>query len=137
MRRLERNFKDDIVIDMQKKYPGLCDPHNLEAFKRKWIYMFEYAEAGYARAYTSLNCWTFTRPVSTHSRNQDACGTKLSDTDCRNLGPPETGVVVVRDITRVTRTGGPRRLFAADCAMRMRRASEVHSLSCRQTDRKV
>lgn len=69
MRRLERNFKDDIVIDMQKKYPGLCDPHNLEAFKRKWIYMFEYAEAGYARAYTSLNCWTFTRPVSTHSRN--------------------------------------------------------------------
>lgn len=28
--------------------------------------MFIYAEVGYARSYTALNCWTFTRPVRRH-----------------------------------------------------------------------
>jgi hypothetical protein len=48
---------------MQKKYPALQKPDALEAYKRKWRYMFAYAESGYANAYTALNIWTFARPV--------------------------------------------------------------------------
>ena len=33
-------------------------------FKRKWEYMYIYAEVGYARAYTSMHYFTFVRPVS-------------------------------------------------------------------------
>lgn len=62
-RRFEANFKGPIVAELQERYPQLRDAGALEAFKRKWRYMFTYAEVGYARAYTNLNCWTFTRPV--------------------------------------------------------------------------
>ncbi|KAI0365457.1 cyclopropane-fatty-acyl-phospholipid synthase [Pilatotrama ljubarskyi] len=61
-RRLEKNFKGDVVAELQEKYPELREEAALESFKRKWQYMFTYAEVGYARAYTNLNCWTFTRP---------------------------------------------------------------------------
>ncbi|KAL1937279.1 hypothetical protein VTO73DRAFT_13888 [Trametes versicolor] len=61
-RRLEANFKGKVVAELQERYPQLRDAAALEAFKRKWQYMFTYAEVGYARAYTNLNCWTFTRP---------------------------------------------------------------------------
>ncbi|PIL24608.1 hypothetical protein GSI_12492 [Ganoderma sinense ZZ0214-1] len=61
-RRLDQNFKGEVVEELQERYPQLCDPDNLAAFKRKWHYMFVYAEVGYARSYTALNCWTFTRP---------------------------------------------------------------------------
>jgi len=63
-RRFEKNFKGDVVIHMQKKYPALQKPDALEAYKRKWRYMFAYAESGYANAYTALNIWTFTRPCN-------------------------------------------------------------------------
>lgn len=63
VRRLDQNFKGDVVEELQERYPELRDPQALESFKRKWHYMFVYAEVGYARAYTRLNCWTFTRPV--------------------------------------------------------------------------
>ena len=62
-RRLQKNFKGDVVTQLQNKYPALCDERNMLAFKRKWEYMFEYAEVGFARAYSSLTCWTFARPV--------------------------------------------------------------------------
>ena len=53
-----------MVLDaVVERHPQLADPQSLEAFKRKWIYMFEYAAAGYAKAYTALGCWTFARPV--------------------------------------------------------------------------
>ncbi|KAL1937271.1 hypothetical protein VTO73DRAFT_13880 [Trametes versicolor] len=61
-RRFEANFKGPVVAELQERYPQLRDADALEAFKRKWRYMFTYAEVGYARAYTNLNCWTFTRP---------------------------------------------------------------------------
>ncbi|KAJ4463911.1 CFS1-like protein [Lentinula edodes] len=61
-RHFEKNFGGKVVKSLQLQYPELQDTHNLEAFKRKWMYMFRYAEVGYARAYTSINCWTFTRP---------------------------------------------------------------------------
>ncbi|OBZ79890.1 Tuberculostearic acid methyltransferase UfaA1 [Grifola frondosa] len=61
-RRFEENFRGDVVSKVIEEQPGLADKQAMEAFKRKWKYMFEYAEAGYARAYTSLNCWTFARP---------------------------------------------------------------------------
>ena len=62
-RRFERNFKGEIIEELQRRYPQLRGEKELEAFKRKWHYMFVYAEVGYARSYTALNCWTFTRPV--------------------------------------------------------------------------
>ena len=62
--RFEQNFKGEIIEDLVKEHPQLADPKSLEAFRRKWHYMFEYAAAGYAKAYTALNCWTFARPVS-------------------------------------------------------------------------
>ncbi|EIN09720.1 CFS1-like protein [Punctularia strigosozonata HHB-11173 SS5] len=60
-RRLEKNFKGDVIEDLRQRYPQLKTDHDIEAFKRKFAYMFVYAEVGYARAYTSLNCWTFAR----------------------------------------------------------------------------
>ena len=66
-RRLEKNFNGAVVDDLRERFPELRSPAGLEAFKRKWLYMFVYAEVGYARAYTSLNCWTFARPVSLSS----------------------------------------------------------------------
>lgn len=62
-RRFEKNFQGKIVTDMQKKYPALQAPEALEAYKRKWRYLFGYAESGFASAYTAVNCWTFSRPV--------------------------------------------------------------------------
>ncbi|KAF7376718.1 Cyclopropane-fatty-acyl-phospholipid synthase [Mycena sanguinolenta] len=61
--RLDKNFKGKIVEHIQETYPELHDPPKLEAFVKRWRYMFAYAAVGFARAYTSLMCWTFTRPV--------------------------------------------------------------------------
>ncbi|KAI0033834.1 cyclopropane-fatty-acyl-phospholipid synthase [Vararia minispora EC-137] len=61
-RRFEENFHGPVVEELRRRYPSLRADADLQAFKRKWMYMFVYAEVGYARAYTSLNCWTFTRP---------------------------------------------------------------------------
>ncbi|KAJ6456451.1 Mycolic acid cyclopropane synthetase-domain-containing protein [Mycena sanguinolenta] len=61
--RFDRNFKGKIVEDIRRTYPELDDPLKLEVFVKRWRYMFAYAAVGYARAYTSLMCWTFTRPV--------------------------------------------------------------------------
>ncbi|KAI0341264.1 cyclopropane fatty acid synthase [Trametopsis cervina] len=61
-RRFQASFKGKLVDNLKRKFPELNNPQNLEAFRRKWLYMFVYAEVGYARAYTSLNCWTFARP---------------------------------------------------------------------------
>ena len=62
--RFEKNFRGEVVENLINEYPQLADAKSLEAFRRKWHYMFEYAAAGYAKAYTALNCWTFARPVS-------------------------------------------------------------------------
>ncbi|KAH9934391.1 putative cyclopropane fatty acid synthase [Fomitopsis serialis] len=61
-RRFEKNFTGEALETMQDKYPYLRDPKSLEVFKRKWRYLFVYAEVGYARAYTSLHRFTFSRP---------------------------------------------------------------------------
>jgi hypothetical protein len=63
-RRLDNNFKGEVVELIQETYPELQDPLKLQAFINRWRYMFAYAAVGYARAYTSLMCWTFTRPVN-------------------------------------------------------------------------
>ncbi|KAJ7463425.1 hypothetical protein B0H11DRAFT_2240893 [Mycena galericulata] len=58
--RLDSNFKGEIVDHLQETYPELHDPLKLQAFIKRWRYMFAYAAVGYARAYTSLMCWTLT-----------------------------------------------------------------------------
>jgi cyclopropane-fatty-acyl-phospholipid synthase len=61
-RRFNRNFTGKEVEALQKRYLTLSDPKKLEAFRRKWLYMFVYAEVGFARAYTSVHYFTFARP---------------------------------------------------------------------------
>ncbi|EMD31226.1 hypothetical protein CERSUDRAFT_69481 [Gelatoporia subvermispora B] len=61
-RRFERNFDDAVVDQLKSKFEDLDKTENLAAFKRKWKYLFVYAEVGFARAYTSVGCWTFARP---------------------------------------------------------------------------
>ncbi|KAH7890616.1 cyclopropane-fatty-acyl-phospholipid synthase [Phlebopus sp. FC_14] len=61
-RGFQKNFHGPLVEHMQEQYPALKDPKNLEVFKRKWLYIFLYAEVGYVRAYTSLHYFTYTRP---------------------------------------------------------------------------
>ncbi|KAJ7141646.1 cyclopropane fatty acid synthase [Mycena filopes] len=63
-RRFCRNFSGQVLDQMKERYPFLRDAHNLDMFKRKWLYMFVYAEVGFARAYMSLHHFVFTRPVS-------------------------------------------------------------------------
>ncbi|KAJ3016514.1 hypothetical protein NUW54_g793 [Trametes sanguinea] len=45
-RRLEANFKGDVVKGLQSKYPELRNEADLQYFKRRWLYMFVYAEVG-------------------------------------------------------------------------------------------
>ncbi|KAI0666059.1 cyclopropane-fatty-acyl-phospholipid synthase [Trametes maxima] len=61
-RRFTANFEGVVVAELRERHPELRSDTALKAFKRKWQYMFVYAEVGFARAYTNLNCWTFTRP---------------------------------------------------------------------------
>ncbi|KAJ6498323.1 cyclopropane fatty acid synthase [Mycena vulgaris] len=61
-RRLDSNFKGKVIEELQETYPELHDPAKLQVFVKRWHYMFVYAAVGYARAYTSLICWTFARP---------------------------------------------------------------------------
>lgn len=61
-RRLTKNFDKATKQRIQEKHPELRNEKRLQAFINKWHYMFTYAEVGYARAYTALNCWVFARP---------------------------------------------------------------------------
>lgn len=49
---------------MVRTRPELAQGDNLGILKRKWEYMYIYAEIGFARAYTSMHIFTFVRPVS-------------------------------------------------------------------------
>ncbi|KZS88913.1 cyclopropane-fatty-acyl-phospholipid synthase [Sistotremastrum niveocremeum HHB9708] len=59
-RKLEANFPQwrDAVI---KDQPALQDPAELEAFLRKWRYMFVYAAAGFAKGYITCHMLTWRR----------------------------------------------------------------------------
>ncbi|KZV76688.1 CFS1-like protein [Peniophora sp. CONT] len=60
--RLEKNWNEQTIAALVKDQPKLDNPEALAAFKRKWEYMYVYAEVGYARAYTSMHYFTFVRP---------------------------------------------------------------------------
>src|ERR1700733_4797872 len=62
-RRLEENFpafKERIIRDQ----PALMDNGEMEAFLRKWRYMFVYAAAGFARGYITCHMLSWRREVS-------------------------------------------------------------------------
>ncbi|KAG7446119.1 CFS1-like protein [Guyanagaster necrorhizus] len=63
-RRFSRNWgNEELMASLAKSQPQLLRvPGALEAFKRKWEYLWVYAEVGYARAYTSMHHFTFMRP---------------------------------------------------------------------------
>ena len=60
-RRLEANLTQDMVV---KDYPGLRNPSDYAAFKRKWQYLFAYAGAGFSKGYITCHMLTFIREVS-------------------------------------------------------------------------
>jgi len=59
--RFNDNWEDTIVPIIQNEYPELCDPSKLETFRRKWLYIFAYGEAGFARAYATSHMFTLVR----------------------------------------------------------------------------
>ena len=65
-RRLEANLTQELV---SKDYPGLRDPSDYAAFKRKWQYLFIYAGAGFAKGYITCHMLTFVREVSIEKYN--------------------------------------------------------------------
>ncbi|PFH49416.1 hypothetical protein AMATHDRAFT_4932 [Amanita thiersii Skay4041] len=67
-RRLQMNWGPEVEEKLIKCHPHLANGNNLEIFKRKWEYMYVYAEVGYARAYSSLHYFTFTRPENVQAR---------------------------------------------------------------------
>jgi cyclopropane-fatty-acyl-phospholipid synthase len=63
-RRLQKTWGPDVIQSLIKSQPSLAEEDNLAIFKRKWEYMYIYAEIGYARGYTGLHHFTFVRQVS-------------------------------------------------------------------------
>ncbi|KAK0448175.1 CFS1-like protein [Armillaria borealis] len=63
-RRFSRNWgNEQVMASLTKSQSQLLEiPGALDAFRRKWEYLWVYAEVGYARAYTSMHHFTFTRP---------------------------------------------------------------------------
>jgi hypothetical protein len=47
-----------------KDYPGLRNPSDYAAFKRKWQYLFAYAGAGFSKGHITCHMLTFIREVS-------------------------------------------------------------------------
>lgn len=66
-RRLNENWNKETIDALLREQPQLANERELQAFKRKWEYMYVYAEVGYARAYTSMHYFTFVRPVRMRS----------------------------------------------------------------------
>ncbi|RDB28999.1 Tuberculostearic acid methyltransferase UfaA1 [Hypsizygus marmoreus] len=60
-RRFQTNW-NSISSELIKNHPELTEGDNLGILKRKWEYMYVYAEIGFAKAYTSCHCFTFVRP---------------------------------------------------------------------------
>ncbi|KAI0094169.1 CFS1-like protein [Irpex rosettiformis] len=61
-RRLQSNWGPEMTKSLIERHPELANPESLAIFKRKWEYLFFYAEVGYARAYTHYTHFTFVRP---------------------------------------------------------------------------
>ncbi|KZW02332.1 CFS1-like protein [Exidia glandulosa HHB12029] len=58
-RRMQENWAAKIAPALAIERPDVTD---LEAYKRSWLFMFDYAESGYVKAYTTLHMFTFVRP---------------------------------------------------------------------------
>ncbi|KAI0312761.1 CFS1-like protein [Amylostereum chailletii] len=66
--RFQRNWNEKTIAAIVKAQPQLDNPEALAIYKRRWEYMFVYAEVGFARAYTSMTYWTFVRPENVVER---------------------------------------------------------------------
>lgn len=63
-RRVEANLTPEMLAE---DFPGIMNPAEFEAFKRKWHYLVAYAGVGFAKGYTTCHMWTFIRQVRHHS----------------------------------------------------------------------
>ncbi|PBK66981.1 S-adenosyl-L-methionine-dependent methyltransferase [Armillaria solidipes] len=61
-RRLKENWTPELISSLQERYPEFLDTHVLNAYKRRWLYMFVYMEVVYSRVWLTLHYWTFVRP---------------------------------------------------------------------------
>ncbi|KAJ7630339.1 cyclopropane-fatty-acyl-phospholipid synthase [Roridomyces roridus] len=66
LREWKRRFESNMPAVQQEiidEKPELADPALFEPFKRKWLYLFPYAEAGFDCGYLSCHMLTFGRDV--------------------------------------------------------------------------
>lgn len=65
-RRFQINVTPEVIeqIKLDQSERGLVDVTEVEAFKRKWHFMFAYGSSGYVPGYVSCHMLTFTREVS-------------------------------------------------------------------------
>ncbi|KAJ7843943.1 cyclopropane-fatty-acyl-phospholipid synthase [Mycena leptocephala] len=61
--RFETNMTDSIRQQIIDENPELADPTLFETFKRKWLYLFPYSEAGFNTGYLGCHMLTFGRDV--------------------------------------------------------------------------
>jgi cyclopropane-fatty-acyl-phospholipid synthase len=54
---------DSIRQQIIDEKPELADPTLFETFKRKWLYLFPYSEAGFNTGYLGCHMLTFGRDV--------------------------------------------------------------------------
>jgi cyclopropane-fatty-acyl-phospholipid synthase len=60
-RRFKKNVTPGVDQEMAHEQPAFANPESLEAFKRKWQYLFPTAEAGFSNGYLSCHMLTFVR----------------------------------------------------------------------------
>ncbi|GLB36681.1 putative synthase [Lyophyllum shimeji] len=65
-RRFQKSWPE-IAHKLVQNHPELSEGDNLQILKRKWEYMYVYAEIGFAKGYTSCTMFTWVRPENVSS----------------------------------------------------------------------
>ena len=77
-RRFRARVNGDVVREIVQQHPGLADPRKLDAFVRKWLYLFPTAEAGFSKGYLTCHMLTFVRDMDLASRQIEGVDTRQS-----------------------------------------------------------
>ncbi|CCL99230.1 uncharacterized protein FIBRA_01245 [Fibroporia radiculosa] len=59
--RFRANVDRSVMNAVAQERPDLAEASRLESFRKKWLYLFSYAAAGYERGYVTCHMLTFTR----------------------------------------------------------------------------
>ncbi|EMD35758.1 hypothetical protein CERSUDRAFT_115708 [Gelatoporia subvermispora B] len=78
LREWDRRFKErvsgEVMREIVRQQPGLSDAKKLDAFMRKWLYLFPTAEAGFSKGYLTCHMLTFVRDMDLASRQIEGVG---------------------------------------------------------------